>query len=423
MLKTSKIAQNLTEKIVQKYSLGLPEGKVVKSGDYVTLSPHHCMTHDNSWPVALKFMSIGASKISDKRQIVMTLDHDIQNKSDSNLKKYRQIEEFAKQQAVDFYGSGRGIGHQIMIEEGYAFPGTVAVASDSHSNTYGGLGCLGTPVVRTDAASIWATRRTWWQVPPVAKVTFFGKMPPGVTGKDVIVALCGLFSKDEVLNHAIEFTGPNETLRSLSIDTRLTIANMTTEWGALSSLFPIDNVLQRWLRDKVIEAALYDTAYLSNSEKSVRFSQERIDNLYADPPRADRGATYAKNLSLDLSTLIPYVSGPNSVKVATPLEELSKQDIDVDKAYLVSCTNGRSSDLAAAAKVFRDAASDNNGLIPKIASGVNLYVSAASMPEQQAAEEAGDWQALLEAGATPLPSGCGPCIGIFKPCPTLSGLD
>jgi homoaconitate hydratase len=182
-----KTPQTLTEKIVQRYSLGLAKDKFVKSGDYVTLSPHHCMTHDNSWPVALKFMSIGASKIHDPKQIVMTLDHDVQNKSETNLKKYRQIEEFARNQRVDFYPAGRGIGHQIMVEEGYAWPGTMTVASDSHSNMYGGVGCLGTAMVRTDAASIWATGKTWWQIPPIAKVTFTGVMPKGVTGKDVRV--------------------------------------------------------------------------------------------------------------------------------------------------------------------------------------------------------------------------------------------
>ncbi len=248
--------QTLTEKIVQRHSYGLPKDKIVKSGDYVTISPHRCMTHDNSWPVALKFMSIGASKIHDPKQVVMTLDHDVQNKSESNLKKYRQIEEFAKSQGVDFFPAGRGIGHQIMIEEGYAWPGSLAVASDSHSNMYGGIACLGTPVVRTDAASIWATGRTWWQVPPVAKITFTGSLPKGVTGKDVIIALCGLFNSDEVLNHAIEFTGSEEALRSLSVDDRLAIANMTTEWGALSGLFPIDSVLQSWLRYKATAAAL-----------------------------------------------------------------------------------------------------------------------------------------------------------------------
>jgi homoaconitate hydratase len=113
-----------------------------------------------------------------------------------------------------------------MVEEGYAWPGTMAVASDSHSTHYGAVGCLGTPIVWADAASIWATSRAWWQVPPVARVTFTGTLPAGVTGKDVIVALCGLF-KNDVLNHAIEFTGSEEAMASLLVDSRMTIANIS----------------------------------------------------------------------------------------------------------------------------------------------------------------------------------------------------
>ena len=358
-------------------------------------------------------MSIGASNIKDASQIVMTLDHDVQNKSEKNLKKYEQIENFARSQGVDFYPAGRGIGHQIMVEEGYAWPGTMAVASDSHSNMYGGVGCLGTPVVRTDAAAIWATGRTWWQIPPVAKVTFTGVLPEGVTGKDVIVALCGLFNNDEVLNHAIEFTGTAETMSTLPVDDRLAIANMTTEWGALSGLFPIDDVLKGWLRYKATEASMYKApAGITSSPTSDRFTHGRLDELFENPLSADKGATYAKELYLDLSTLCPYISGPNSVKVATPLPELEAQNIEIDKAYLVSCTNSRRSDLAAAARVFRQAAENNGGLVPRIDDGVAFYIAAASLPEQQAAEEQGDWQILLEAGAQPLPSGCGPCIGL-----------
>ncbi|KAL3479440.1 hypothetical protein BJX99DRAFT_222117 [Aspergillus californicus] len=412
-LQTSRaVPQTLTEKIVQQYSVGLPEGKFVKAGDYVTISPHRCMTHDNSWPVALKFLSIGASRLHNPDQIVMTLDHDVQNKSEKNLKKYRQIEEFAIHHGVEFYPAGRGIGHQIMIEEGFAWPGSLVVASDSHSPMYGGIGSLGTPIVRTDGASIWATGKTWWQIPPVAKVTFTGVLPPGVTGKDVIVALCGLFNNDDVLNHAIEFTGSEETMQSLSVDTRLTIANMTTEWGALSGLFPIDDVLKGWMKGKATLAAmgLADGPFKTTAAK--RFTHPIIEQLFDNPMTADKGAKYGKELFLNLSTLSPYVAGPNSVKVATPLKELEAQNIKVDKAYLVSCTNSRASDIAAAAKVFKDAAEKNGGKIPKIADGVNFYIAAASIPEQLAAEGTGDWQALLEAGATELPAGCGPCIGM-----------
>ncbi|KAL9619593.1 MAG: hypothetical protein Q9160_005780 [Pyrenula sp. 1 TL-2023] len=366
------------------------------------------MTHDNSWPVILRYMSMGASKLHDNTQLVMTLDHDVQNKSDSNLTKYKHIEEFARANGInDFYPAGRGIGHQIMVEEGFAWPGTLSVASDSHSNMYGGVGCLGTPIVRSDAASVFATGRTWWQIPPIARVTFTGTLPAGVTGKDVIVALCGLFDNDEVLNHAIEFTGSEETMASLLVDSRLTIANMTTEWGALTGLFPIDQTLERWLRYKATEAALLD-----DRTTRQRITHEKVDELLANRLSADRDAVYAKQLYLNLSTLSPYVSGPNSVKIATPLNELAAQKIKINRAYLVSCTNSRASDLAAAAKVFKDAAKANSGTIPKIADGVQFYIAAASAPEQESAEAAGDWQAILEAGAQPLPAGCGPCIGL-----------
>lgn len=176
--------------------------------------------------------------------------------------------------------------------------------------------------------------------------------------------------------------------------------------------FPIDSVLKSWLRYKATESALYRSSELSDRTTYRRLNHPRLEDLSSNPLAADKGAEYAKEYFLDLSTLSPYVSGPNSVKIATPLDELSRQDIRVDKAYLVSCTNSRASDLAAAAKVFRDAAGKNGGVVPKIAEGVEFYIAAASLPEEQAAQASGDWQVMLEAGAKPLISGCGPCIGL-----------
>lgn len=123
----------------------------------------------------------------------------------------------------------------------------------------------------------------------------------------MIVALCGLFRNDEVLNHAIEFTGSDATMRSLSVDHRLTISNMTTEWGALAGLFPIDEVLEHWLRYKATESALYESNKLSNALTFKRFSHERLNDLFANPMHADKDAKYAKYLHMNLSTLSPYV--------------------------------------------------------------------------------------------------------------------
>ena len=152
--------QTLIEKIAQKYAFGLDPGHEVHAGDYLSIKPAYIMTHDNTGAVIPKFKGIGAVKLAYPNQVVHTLDHNVQDKSEKNLEKYKKIEDFSKSMGADFYPAGRGIGHQVMCEEGYAFPGTMAVASDSHSNMYGGLGCLGTPIVRTDAAAIWATGRT-----------------------------------------------------------------------------------------------------------------------------------------------------------------------------------------------------------------------------------------------------------------------
>ena len=194
------------------------------------------MTHDNTSAVMSKFKAIGAKKICNPKQLVFALDHDIQNKDEANLKKYRSIEAFAREHGIDFYPAGSGIGHQIMVERGYVVPGSFVVASDSHSNMYGALGAIGTPIVRTDAAAVWSTGEFWWQIPPSIQVVLEGKLRQGVSGKDVIITLCGLYNHDEALNTAVEFTGPG--VASLSMDARFSISNMSTEWGPLGGMVP-----------------------------------------------------------------------------------------------------------------------------------------------------------------------------------------
>ncbi|MCF8241200.1 MAG: homoaconitase [Melioribacteraceae bacterium] len=399
--------QNMIEKIVQKFAVGLDEGQIVKSGDYVSIKPAYVMTHDNTGAVIPKFKSIGAEKFADPRQVVHTLDHNIQDKSEKNLQKYQKIEEFSKSMGADFYPAGRGIGHQIMCEEGYAFPGTMVVASDSHSNMYGGLGCLGTPIVRTDAAAIWATGRTWWQIPPVAKVELKGKLNPGVVGKDVIIALCGFFNNDEVLNHVIEFTGSG--VEYLSIDQRLSIANMTTEWGALAGVFPIDNKTIDWLENRTEFISERGLAGVNSDSDSngihPRINKSKIEQLKStmDEIKPDENSYYAKTLTIELTTIEPHISGPNSVKVMNPVSKLKSERIKVDKAYLVSCVNSRLEDIAEAANVVKE---------KKIADHVKFYIAAASSEVQAESEKLGYWQLLIDAGAIELPPGCGPCIGL-----------
>lgn len=399
------MAQNLVEKIAQRFALGLDEGHEVHSGDYLSIRPAYVMTHDNTGAVIPKFKSIGARKVANPRQIVFTLDHNVQDRGEENLAKYAKIEAFAKEMGIDFYPAGRGIGHQIMCEEGYAWPGTMAVASDSHSNMYGGLGCLGTPIVRTDAAAIWATGRTWWQVPPVAKVELRGKLQPGVTGKDVIITLCGLFNQDQVLNHAVEFVG--DGVESLSLEQRLTIANMTTEWGALAGVFPVDSQTIEWLRSRSAFITKRGPAGVPSDADgngtNPRMTEARIAELEKSHLAADPDADYSVELYLDLSTVHPYVSGPDNVKTMTSLADLRDNKVAINKAYLLSCVNARVDDLAQAAQVLKG---------KKVPAGVEFYLAAASSEVQAESEKRGDWQVLLDAGAIALPPGCGACIGL-----------
>jgi homoaconitate hydratase len=350
------------------------------------------MTHDNTSAVMSKFKGIGAKKIHDPKQLVFALDHDIQNKDEANQKKYRAIEAFAKQHGVDFYPAGSGIGHQIMVERGYVVPGSFVVASDSHSNMYGALGAIGTPIVRTDAAAVWATGEFWWQIPRSVQVVLQGKLPEGATGKDVIISLCGLYNHDEVLNAAIEFSGPG--VASLSMDARLSISNMTTEWGPLVGWFPVDEVTIDYLKK------VYQRLKATGIE---RFSEKDIESWTKNPPRPDADATYAARIVLDLSQVTPHVSGPDTVQTMSSLADMEKQKVTIQKAYLLSCVNSRLEDLDAAAKVLKG---------KKVAPGVKFYLGAASKWVQEEAEKRGIWQTLLDAGANPLPAGCGPCIGL-----------
>src|SRR5213595_3769630 len=397
----------LVEKIAARHADELAPGTAVHAGDFISIRPRHVMTHDNTGAVIPKFKQIGATTIADPAQPVFAIDHDIQNTSPENLAKYAKIEKFAAEHGIDYYPPGTGISHQVMVEQGYVVPGAMVVASDSHSNLYGAAAALGTPVVRTDAASIWATGVTWWQVPKVAKVLLNGKLSPGVTGKDVIIALCGLFNKDEVLNHAVEFLGNG--VANLPMAARMTIANMTTEWGALAGVFPFDEVTVNYLRSRVGEFTNPKRPGTRSTKSRSGYSNADIDGWWKNRSElsADTDADYAIELELDLATVVPHVSGPNEVKTMVSLTEMERKHLPIQKAYLLSCVNARFEDLHDAADVVRARGGH-------VADGVEFYLAPASAEVQARSESTGDWQTLVDAGAIPLPPGCGACIGLGR---------
>ena len=352
-------ARTFVEAVVENHACGSPLTRPPRPGDIVWLRPKKLMTHDNSSAVLARFRSMGATRVAAPEQCVVVLDHDVQNKAASNLAKYAAIEAFAREQKIEFHPAGTGIGHQVMIERGHVRPGELCVAADSHANMYGALGALGIAVSRSDAAGIWASGMFWFEVPQSVRVVFEGRLPHGATGKDVALLLCALYP-DDVLGAVVEFDGPG--VATLSQDDRLTLSNSTTEWGAIAGVFAEGCAVQ-----------------------------------------ADAGASYAATITFDLATVSPHVAGPDTLSRAVPVGVLAPERIAIQKAYLVSCANGRLSDLEAAAAVLRGR---------RVAPGVALYLAAASSSVQAEAEASGAWSRLLDAGAIPLPSGCGPCIGL-----------
>jgi homoaconitate hydratase len=351
--------RTFVEAVVEKHASGGPMTHPPRAGDVVWLRPERLMTHDNTSAVHKRFRAMGAETVADPEQCVVVLDHDVQNRSRANLTKYAAIEAFAREQGIEFHAAGTGIGHQVMIERGHIRPGALCVAADSHANMYGALGALGIAVTRSDAAGIWASGMFWWEVPPSVRVVLEGRLQPEASGKDVVLVLCALYP-DDVVGAAVEFAGPGAA--SLATDDRMTIANMTTEWGAIAGVFPGEG-----------------------------------------PVQAEADASYAATITLDLSTVSPHVAGPDTLSRALPVGVVARERIAIQRAYLVSCANGRLSDLDAAAAVL-----DGR----RVAPGVSLYLAAASARVQRDAEASGAWRTLLDAGAVPLPSGCGPCIGL-----------
>ncbi len=238
----------------------------------------------------------------------------------------------------------------------------------------------------------------------MARVTLKGKLQPGVVGKDVIIALCGIFNKDEVLNHAVEFVG--DGLASLTIDQRMSIANMSTEWGALAGVFPFDEKLRDYLHARA------DYFAKGKPPGTRRPGSLGVVHAFRRGPWWSQRATFAADadarstpaeLEIDLSCIVPHVCGPNDVKTMHALPEIERKHIKIHKAWLMSCVNGRLEDLAVAAAMVKG---------KKVAQGVEFYLAAASAETQAKAESTGVWQSLLDAGATALPPGCGTCIGL-----------
>ena len=345
----------------------------VEAGEIVRVRPDRLMSVSASNMIPINFFrQLGVEKVFDPDRIVLILDHETPCHSADHANSHMQVRAFAQEQGIArLFDVGEGICHQLMVEKGLALPGELIFGKDSHTVTYGSVGAFATPIDATEMACLWATGETWLKVPQSIRVNLTGSLRPGVTAKDIILKVVGEMGSDGATYMSVEFGGSGAA--GLSIEERMTVANMCIEMGAKNGVFPAD-------------------------ETTAAFAESFGRPFEALQPDPD--AVYAKRLELNLSELEPMVACPHQVDNVKPLSEL--EGLDIHQVFIGSCTNGRLSDLAAAAEIL-----DGKFISPK----VRLLVGPASREIFSKAMEQGHLQKLVAAGATVLPPGCGPCFG------------
>lgn len=350
----------------------------VAPGEIVTAKPDYMLTHDNTAAIITKVAAqLEQYGVARPDMHLIVLDHVIPAANEKSATNHKKIRAYVQRYEIPhFFDVGRGICHQVVMEEGFALPGKLLVGSDSHTCSYGALGAFSTGIDRTEAAALLLTGETWFKVPKSYKITLKGKLQSPVSAKDLILTLIGRMRADGADYRAVEFHG---AVATLSMEDRMTIANMGVEMGAKLFVFPVDRLTREWLSARGFGPDSYE------------------------PVWADVAATYEKEFEVDLSEIEPVVALPHKVDNVHPVGEAVGQQ--VHQCLIGTCTNGRLSDLRAAAEILKG---------KKIAPGVRLLVLPASNEVLQEAMAAGIVSDLIAAGAVLLPVGCGPCLGAHQ---------
>ena len=370
------MGKTFAEKILAKKA-GVNE---VTSGQIVVVKPDHLLTHDNTAAIIGKIKEeLKEYGVARADMPVIVLDHVVPAANEKTAANHKVTRQFVKDHQLPyFYDVGTGICHQVVVEQGLALPGKLIVGSDSHTCSYGALGVFATGVDRTEAAALLLRGETWLKVPRSIKIRIHGSFLPGVSAKDLVLTIICDIDADGANYCAVEFHGH---LNDLTIEDRLTIANMGVEMGAKIAVFPVDDVTTDYLDSLGIESSLYE-------------------NLWAD-----NDATYIKEFTYDLGDILPVVALPHTVDNVKPVHEVL--GIPIDQFFIGTCTNGRLSDLKVAADILRG---------KKIPKGTRLIVLPASKDIYEKALENGVIGTLSRAGAMILTPGCGPCLGAHQGC-------
>jgi 3-isopropylmalate/(R)-2-methylmalate dehydratase large subunit len=370
------MAQTITQKILARHA-GRDE---VAAGEIVMCDVDLAMANDVTAPSAADaFKRMGVPRVWDRTKIALVASHFVPAKDIASAKLMTRMRAFAIEHDIEhFFEIGRGgIEHILLPEEALTLPGDVVIGADSHSCTYGALGCFSTGVGSTDMGAVWATGRIWLRVPETMKIVYRGRPAPWVMGKDLILSVIARIGDDGARYMAMEHTG--DTLEHLSMDARLTLTNMAIEAGAKSGIIEPDSLTHEYVRGR----------------QQATGRDRPFETLTSD---AD--AEYTQTINIDASALDPMVARPSLPSRAVPVSEVERAR--VDQVFIGSCTNARIEDLRVAAHVLADGS---------IAPSVRLMVIPATQRVWQQANAEGLLERFAAAGASVSTPTCGACLG------------
>jgi 3-isopropylmalate/(R)-2-methylmalate dehydratase large subunit len=360
--------QTIAEKILSNHA-----GKKVYAGELCIVPVDGCMATDTTAPLAIKaFKEMGGTQLADKNKFHLIIDHAAPAPNERIANLHTLMRNFAKEYGCSLYDIGSGICHQVMVDNQKVKPGDIFMGADSHTPTYGALNAFACGVGSTDLAAVMLTGKIWLKVPQSIKVILHGKkLQPGVSGKDLVLEVVKQLTISGATYQSVEYHG--EAVEQLSLSQRMVLCNMVAEMGAKTGIV----------------------------------SPKGLQLPYAfDPIDADDDALYSRIIDIDAAAIQPKIAIPNSPDDVHDVQKYVGTKINY--AFIGTCTNGRLDDLQAAAKILKG---------QKIAEGVRMVIAPASKQVLIDALQDGTIQTLVEAGATIINSGCGPCVGSHEGVP------
>lgn len=347
----------------------------VRAGELVSAKVDIALANDITGPIAIQeFNKIGVKNVFDPSRVVLVPDHFVPNKDIKSAQQAKIVRDFSREQKLtNYFEVGRmGIEHALLPDKGIVTAGDLIIGADSHTCTYGALGAFSTGVGSTDLGCTMASGETWFKVPQAIKVEFYGELNKWVSAKDLILHLIGDIGVDGALYKTLEIGG--EVIENMPMDGRFTICNMAIEAGAKNGIIVPDDITREFLKNRSLREPVFYTS--------------------------DEGAQYERILRYDVSKIEPTVAKPHLPENTCPISKIG--EVKIDQAVIGSCTNGRLSDLEAAAKILKGR---------KVHPDVRLIVFPGTQEIYLEAIKRGYIEAIIEAGGAVSTPTCGPCLG------------